>query len=200
MQTINLNLVPGKVRPVVHTSQYDVGRTFRCDLLDGNTAYTLDGTEDITIEGQKPDGHIFVYMVENTSSNYLDVLTTEQMTACKGLVECELRIKKNGTDIGTANFLLDVERSSTEGGTMSESDISVLRQVEDAVEAAATTASGAAESAAASAADAEDSATAAAVSEEQAAAWAASAAKKLTFWRDPTDNGLNWTYDPDLPE
>lgn len=30
MQTINLNLVPGKVKPVVHSSQYDKGRTFRC--------------------------------------------------------------------------------------------------------------------------------------------------------------------------
>ena len=63
MQTINLNLVPGKVRPVVHASQYDVGRTFRCNLFDGSLAYTLDAAAEVSIEGQKPDSCIFIYEV-----------------------------------------------------------------------------------------------------------------------------------------
>lgn len=200
MQTINLNLVPGKVKPVVHSSQYDKGRTFRCNLFDGSTNYTLDGTETITIEGQKSDSHIFLYSVTNTHSNYVDVVTTEQMTAVSGLVDCELRIKKGDTDIGTANFWLEVEKASTENGTLSESDISLLREVEDAAESAATTAETAAGQASADAESASDSAESAAASAEQAAAWAASTAKKLILWRDPTDNGLNWTYDPDLPD
>lgn len=200
MQTINLNLVPGKVRPVVHASQYDVGRTFRCNLFDGSLAYTLDAAAEVSIEGQKPDSCIFIYEVTHGATTYVDITTTEQMTAVSGLTECELRIRLNGDDVGTANFLLEVEKASTENGVISESDISLLREVEDAAESARTDAIGAASEAAASAADAEDSATAAALSEEQAAAWVASAAHKLTFWRDPTDNGLNWTYDPDLPE
>lgn len=186
MQTINLNLVPGKVKPVVHSSQYDKGRTFRCYLFDGSTNYTLDGSETITIEGQKSDSHIFLYSVTNTHSNYVDVATTEQMTAISGLVDCELRIKKGDTDIGTANFWLEVEKASTENGVISDSDISALREVEDSANAAAT-------AAATSAGEAAESA-------EQAGAWAASTAKKLILWRDPTDNGLNWTYDPDLPD
>ena len=200
MQTINLNLVPGKVKQVVHSSQYDVGRTFRCNLLNGNTVYTLDGTETIVIEGQKSDNHIFLYNVTNTSSTYVDVTTTEQMTALAGYVDCELRIKKSGVDIGTANFWLEVEKAATENGTPSDSDISALREVEDSCEAAATTAETAAASAAADAAAADASADAAAASAEEAAGWAASTAKKLVLWRDPTDNGLNWTYDPDLPD
>ena len=200
MQTINLNLVPGKVKQVVHSSQYDVGRTFRCNLLNGNTVYTLDGTETIVIEGQKSDNHIFLYNVTNTSSNYVDVTTTEQMTALAGLVDCELRIKKSGVDIGTANFWLEVEKAATENGTPSDSDISALREVEDSCEAAATTAETAAASAAADAAAADASADAAAASAEEAAGWAASTAKKLVLWRDSTDNGLNWTYDLDLPD
>lgn len=200
MQTINLNLVPGKVKPVVHSSQYDKGRTFRCYLFDGSTNYTLDGTETITIEGQKSDSHIFLYSVTNTHSNYVDVATTEQMTAISGLVDCELRIKKGDTDIGTANFWLEVEKASTENGVISDSDISALREVEDSANAAATAAGTSAGEAAASAESASDSATAAAESAEQAGAWAASSAKKLILWRDPTDNGLNWTYDPDLPD
>jgi hypothetical protein len=200
MQTINLNLVPGKVKPVVHSSQYDKGRTFRCYLFDGSTNYTLDGTETITIEGQKSDSHIFLYSVTNTHSNYVDVATTEQMTAISGLVDCELRIKKGDTDIGTANFWLEVEKASTENGTMSESDISLLREVEDSTEAAATAAGHSAGEASASAESAAASALSAAESAEQAGAWAASTAKKLILWRDPTDNGLNWTYDPDLPD
>lgn len=200
MQTINLNLVPGKVKPVVHSSQYDVGRSFRCNLFDGSTVYTLDGTETITIEGQKSDSHIFLYSVTNTHSNYVDVVTTEQMTALSGLVDCELRIRKGATDIGTANFWLEVEKASTENGVISDSDISALREVEDSANAAATAAGTSAGEAAASAESASDSATAAAESAEQAGAWAASTAKKLILWRDPTDNGLNWTYDPDLPD
>lgn len=200
MQTINLNLVPGKVKPVVHSSQYDVGRTFRCNLFDGSTVLTLDGSETITIEGQKSDSHIFLYSVTNTSNSYVDVTTTEQMTAVSGLVDCELRIKKGTTDVGTANFWLEVEKAATENGTMSESDISLLREVEDATESAATTAETAAGQASASAESASASAVSAAESAEEAAGWAASTAKKLVLWRDPTDNGLNWTYDPDLPD
>ena len=200
MQTINLNLVPGKVKPVVHSSQYDVGRTFRCNLFDGSTVLTLDGSETITIEGQKSDSHIFLYSVTNTSNSYVDVTTTEQMTAVSGLVDCELRIKKGTTDVGTANFWLEVEKAATENGTMSESDISLLREVEDATESAATTAETAAGQASASAESASASAIPAAESAEEAAGWAASTAKKLVLWRDPTDNGLNWTYDPDLPD
>ena len=200
MQTINLNLVPGKVKPVVHSSQYDVGRTFRCNLFDGSTVLTLDGSETITIEGQKSDSHIFLYSVANTSNSYVDVTTTEQMTAVSGLVDCELRIKKGTTDVGTANFWLEVEKAATENGTMSESDISLLREVEDATESAATTAETAAGQASASAESASASAVSAAESAEEAAGWAASTAKKLVLWRDPTDNGLNWTYDPDLPD
>ena len=200
MQTINLNLVPGKVKPVVHSSQYDVGRTFRCNLFDGSTVLTLDGSETITIEGQKSDSHIFLYSVTNTSNSYVDVTTTEQMTAVSGLVDCELRIKKGTTDVGTANFWLEVEKAATENGTMSESDISLLREVEDATESAATTAETAAGQASASAESASASAVSAAESAEEAAGWAASTAKKLVLWRDPTDNGLNWTYDLDLPD
>ena len=200
MQTINLNLVPGKVKPVVHSSQYDTGRTFRCNLFDGSTAYTLDGSETISIEGRKSDNHIFLYSVTNTSSNYIDIATTEQMTAASGLVDCELRIRKGSVDIGTANFWLEVEKSTTEDGLISDTDISLLREVEDAAEAAATTAGTAAGQASASASAASDSATAAANSAEEAAGWAASTAKKLVLWRDPTDNGLNCTYDPDLPD
>lgn len=200
MQTINLNLVPGKVKPVVHSSQYDVGRTFRCNLFDGSTVLTLDGSETITIEGQKSDSHIFLYSVTNTSNSFVDVTTTEQMTAVSGLVDCELRIKKGTTDVGTANFWLEVEKAATENGTMSESDISLLREVEDATESAATTAETAAGQASASAESASASAVSAAESAEEAAGWAASTAKKLVLWRDPTDNGLNWTYDPDLPD
>ena len=179
MQTINLNLVPGDIREIVRSSQYDVGRTFRCNLFDGNASYKLDGTETITIEGQKSDNHIFLYNVTNTSSTYVDVTTTEQMTALAGYVDCELRIKKSGVDIGTANFWLEVEKAATENGTPSDSDISALREVEDSCEAAATTAETAAASAAADAAAADASADAAAASAEEAAGWAASTAKNI---------------------
>ena len=84
MERIKLNLIPSGVAPVVHVSQYDDGRTFAIDLFEGDNAYTLDGTEVLTVNVRKPDGHLVTESVTNTSDSYVTVDTTEQMTACHG--------------------------------------------------------------------------------------------------------------------
>jgi len=126
MEVINLNLIPTGALPVVHASQYDEGRRFRANLMDGSVVYTLDGTETLECDVKKPDGNIVTVAVTNTSDSYVEIDTTLQMCACAGDSLAELHITKGAQEIGTLNFILAVERSPLEGGIESESEIDNL--------------------------------------------------------------------------
>lgn len=123
MEQFNLNTIPGKVAPVCHASQYDVGRIIRVNLFEGDQVYTLDGTEVVSISVRKPDGHVVTEGITNTSAAYVEIITTEQMTACPGANLCELKIEKGADVLGTLNFILSVEEDPLAGGDQSESFI-----------------------------------------------------------------------------
>ena len=53
MQSINLQIAPGSVNPVINVSQNDVGRQFQLKLYDGAAAYTLPTGTTASIEGIK---------------------------------------------------------------------------------------------------------------------------------------------------
>ena len=127
MEIINLDMVPGKKSPVCHASQYDDGRVIRFNLYDSGLPYTLDGTETITFEVRKPDGNIVTSTLTNTSDSYVDVVTTEQMTAVKGANLCEVRVEKGAINIGSLNVIMAVEMDPTDGGIASTSVIDNLR-------------------------------------------------------------------------
>lgn len=127
MEIINLDMVPGKKSPVCHASQYDDGRVIRFNLYDSGLPYTLDGTETITFEVRKPDGNIVTSTLTNTSDSYVEVVTTEQMTAVKGANLCEVRVEKGATNIGSLNVIMAVEMDPTDGGIASASEIDNLR-------------------------------------------------------------------------
>lgn len=128
MEQINLNLIPGRTMPVAHASQYDVGRTIRFNLFEGDTIYTLDGTETVNVNVRKTDGNVVTEELTVTASaSYVEVVTTEQMTACSGSNLAEIQIIKGDDTIGTLNFILEVEEDPMEGGIQSESEINNLR-------------------------------------------------------------------------
>lgn len=126
MESFNLNIIPGKDRPVCHASQYDIGRTIHVNLFEGFNVFTLDGTEVISISVRKPDGNVVTESVTNTSDSYVEFVTTEQMTACHGSNLCELKLEKGADVIGTMNFILEVEQDPLEGGVQSASEIDNL--------------------------------------------------------------------------
>lgn len=126
MESFNLNIIPGKDRPVCHASQYDIGRTIHVNLFEGFNVFTLDGTEVISISVRKPDGNVVTDSVTNTSDSYVEFVTTEQMTACHGSNLCELKLEKGADVIGTMNFILEVEQDPLEGGVQSASEIDNL--------------------------------------------------------------------------
>ena len=134
MESFNLNIIPGKDRPVCHASQFDIGRTIHVNLFEGFNVFTLDGTEVISISVRKPDGNVVTEAVTNTSDSYVEFVTTEQMTACHGSNLCELKLEKGADVIGTMNFILEVEQDPLDGGVQSDTQIHNLQtQVADLV-------------------------------------------------------------------
>lgn len=112
MQSINLQIAPGAVNPVINVSQFDVGRQFQLKLYDGSSAYTLPAGTTAYIEGVKPDGHAFSYSdAVSVSGNTLTITSKLQMTVVAGKVTCEIRLRKSGLDLGTLNFHMIVEAS-----------------------------------------------------------------------------------------
>ena len=137
METIKLDLIPGKKMPSLHASQYDEGREHGIDLFENGVAYKLDGTETLTINERKGDDCICSLDIENAfaETNHIVFASTEQMCAVWGNNLCELVIKKGDVSIGTLNFILEIEPSPTEGGIESESEISNLeRQITEITE------------------------------------------------------------------
>lgn len=134
MERIKLNLIPSGVAPIVHLSQYDDGRQFGIDLFEGESVYALDGTETLTVNSRKPDGHVVTLTVTNTGTSSLDVDTVEQLTAVHGVSYAKLKIEKGSVTIATLPFLIDVSRDPLENGDPSESFVDNLQtQIASAV-------------------------------------------------------------------
>lgn len=123
MESFNLNIIPGKTRPVCHASQFDTGRVIRVNLFEDANIYTLSGSEEVSLSVRKPDGNVVTVEIENTGDSFVEIVTTEQMTACAGSNLCELKIEDDGKVIGTMNFILETEQDPLEGGIESESSI-----------------------------------------------------------------------------
>lgn len=128
MQICNLQYAPNGVSPVVHVSQFDVGRQFQFKLYDGATPYSMPSGTVARIDGIKPDGHGFSYTNNvSVSGNTATITTTLQMTVVKGAVKCEIRFVNGGNNIGTLNFVMEVEESPINENTdYSETEIPVL--------------------------------------------------------------------------
>ena len=134
MERIKMNLIPSGVAPVVHLSQYDEGRKFGIDLFEGDSVYVLDGTETLTVDSRKPDGHVVVISVTNTGTSSLEVETVEQLTAVHGTSYAKLKIEKGSDVIATLEFLIAVSRDPLENGDPSESFVANLNtQIANAV-------------------------------------------------------------------
>lgn len=128
MESITVNLIPDGRPPVVHASQFDVGREFRINLTNGFVPYVFTGTETVTLYIRKPDNNLVSESLTYTQdTSYVDIETTEQMTACYGACNCELRLEDSGNDLGTLDFILNVERSPADGGVQSETELNNLK-------------------------------------------------------------------------
>ena len=109
MEHIKVNLVPGGVPSICHVSQYDDGRSIMIHLYNGDSVYTLAGTEIVKVKVIRRDGVTNEYSVTNTSDSYIILDTTFDMCLCAGYSECKVVITNGSTVIGSADFKMYVE-------------------------------------------------------------------------------------------
>lgn len=142
-QSFNVPIVPVRrgPSPVVCISQYDMGaRVLEATITDQlGTPFELPTGATATLVGTKPDGNAFSYAADVSGSTVtMDV--TEQMSVVFGNVPCEIRLADASGSLGTANFILWVEKSPFNEGAVSESDVPVFEQLASAAAASAAAA------------------------------------------------------------
>lgn len=153
-QTIDLNLVPGSVCPVIHLNQYDKYTNGLVFNLYQDSVFNVPNGAAVTLRGTKPDGYGFDYSAASASGNVCTFDVTEQMTAVDGAVPCELRVTQGTKVIGTQNFTLMIEKAPLNNDTViSDSDIPAIAAAADYADEAASSAAQAAISAAQADAD-----------------------------------------------
>ena len=127
-QNYNLDTVPFQSAvPVVHVSQYDSGsRTLKFKLLQAGSNYDMTGVTGAQINGKKPDGTEFSYNM-TISNDVVSVVITEQMAAVAGRVMAEVVLTgANSSVLGTANFIIEVEKSPLDEGVISDTEIPII--------------------------------------------------------------------------
>ena len=133
MERIKLDLVPSCIKPVLHASQYDDGRQWQCDILNGGTPYVFQNGDTVELNLRKGDGLVVTSAVAVVpGQSYVILVSTEQMCAIYGSNLGELKLKSNGVDIGSCNFILEVEKDTTGGDKKSVSQIYDLPSQVDA--------------------------------------------------------------------
>ena len=121
IQEITVDLVPSFIQmPVVYCSQYDDNiRQVSLTVMDNGTAFNVT-SYDIYIEGTKPDKHGFSYPlseVGTASGNNVTFSIQLQMCAVPGMTRMELVLRSGDNRVGTANFMLAVERAGLQDDT-----------------------------------------------------------------------------------
>lgn len=132
-QSINLDMIPGGVTPVVYANQYDSSEgAIDFHIYANGAPYQISSSTSVLINGTKPDKNGFTYAARSYQGNCVTCDITQQMTAVHGDVECELRFKTGLDRHGTINFILRVERAALDGDTVvSDTDIPLIQQAVD---------------------------------------------------------------------
>ena len=137
-QTYRIDMIPNGAPVVVHVSQYDTAaRRLSFELYNGGVAYELPAGAVASIAGTKPDNTSFLYAM-TVSGNLVSIDLQQQMALVAGDVPAEIQITGAEGKIGSANFIIRVERGPIdENSVISETDLPIFEQlVSDAQEAA----------------------------------------------------------------
>lgn len=122
-QTINLELIPQGVAPVIHVSQYDKGQTWLFNLYSGGSPFSVPSGSSVTIQGTKKDGTGFQYAC-SYSGSVVTAIEQEQMTVLSGKVPCEIVIINGTAKIASINIVIEVEPAALSDDTViSETDL-----------------------------------------------------------------------------
>ena len=115
MEIIDLEMIPGGPKKTCHASQFDNGRVIRFNLKENGQPFALSGTETVQAIIRKPDGSETTLDIANTSSTYVDLITEEDTCDIAGVNHCEMKVTKDGEDLGSGNFDMKVEEDAYGG-------------------------------------------------------------------------------------
>ena len=115
---INLDMVPGGAPEVIHLSQYDNDATLIFSLYASSGLFTVADGTTVAIRGTKTDGN-GISLDAAISGTTVTVDLDQQITAVAGRNVFELTLYKNGKELNTANFIIDVERAAFDKDTAS---------------------------------------------------------------------------------
>lgn len=148
-QTYRIDMIPDGAPVVVHVSQYDTAaRRLSFELYNGGVAYELPAGAVASIAGTKPDNTSFLYAM-TVSGNLVSIDLQQQMALVAGDVPAEIQITGAEGKIGSANFIIRVERGPIDENTViSETDLPIFEQLVSDAQTAANEAQTAAEDAA----------------------------------------------------
>ena len=146
-QNYRIDMIPDGAPVVVHISQYDTtARRLSFELYNGGIAYELPAGAVASIAGTKPDNTSFLYAM-TVSGNLVSIDLQQQMALVAGDVPAEIQITGAEGKIGSANFIIRVERGPIdENSVISETDLPIFEQLDSDAQTAADTASAAATS------------------------------------------------------
>lgn len=144
-QHYRLDLIPSGDPLIVHASQYDTSaRTLNFELYNGGVAFELPAGAEASINGTKPDGTAFMYEM-TSDGNEVSIDMQQQMALVAGDTICEIQITSGGGKLGSANFILRIERAAIDEDTViSDTDIPIFEELVTTATEAANTATSAA--------------------------------------------------------
>jgi hypothetical protein len=131
-------MIPGGVPVRVPVSQYDGGtRQLLFSLWHGNQSFIVPSGATVTCDGTKPDGKGFSVGAEYSGFT-VSVTLTEQMAAVSGDTSCQITVVDDDGILGSANFVLAVERGALGDDTvLSDSEYAMAQTlVQEATESA----------------------------------------------------------------
>lgn len=117
----NVEMCPGQVSvpAIYHVSQGDKGTRIILGLVNNSTNYTIPEGTTAIIRGSRSDGTLFEEITADVETTEVKFNLTEDMTSIPGAVECEAVLSSGTANVvGTANFIIDVERSPASIGSV----------------------------------------------------------------------------------
>ena len=121
---IKLDLVPSCIKPVLHSSQYDEGRQWQCQVLNDGVPFVFQNGDTVEFSLRKGDGLVVTTNVAVTpGTSTITLVSTEQMCAVYGSNLGEFKINSNGVKVGSVNVILEVERDPASADKASRSEI-----------------------------------------------------------------------------
>lgn len=117
-RSFSVNVTPGMMPPIVHVSEYDVGRAYTVSILDeqGNT-FTIPSGTSASIEGTL-NGSVGFTQSATVSNNQVSFTLSQSMTAYSGKAWCKIKLTQNSQPIQTCAFILAVDRAGVEAETV----------------------------------------------------------------------------------